>query len=50
MENHHAGETVYVGPPTFFLGPAVVPQFSHSRIATAHNVFCYYAVAHILTP
>jgi len=50
MENHHAGETVYVGPPTFFLGPAVVPQFFHSRIATAHNVFCYDAIAHILTP
>jgi len=50
MENHRAGETVYVALPTFFLGPAVAPQFSHSRIAAAHNVFCYYAVAHILTP
>jgi len=25
---------IYVGPPYFFLGPAVAPQFFNSRIAT----------------
>ena len=28
---------VYVGPPTFFLGPTVAPHFFHSRIATVGN-------------
>ena len=25
---------IYVGPPTFFLGPALAPSFFHSRVAT----------------
>jgi len=28
---------IYVGPPTFFLGPAVAPHFLNSRIATVHS-------------
>jgi len=36
--------------PLLFPLPRSDPQFFHSWIATAHNVFCKYAVAHIWTP
>ena len=41
---------IYVGSPAFFLGPAVPPQFFHSRIATGVNKQTLYINCQITAP